>query len=473
MTGQAGLRILLMNWSLAGRGGTESMIRDVAIGLRARDHSPLVYSPSPGPIAREIEAAGIPVVDDLSRLGDEPDVIHAQHFFTTGEALIRFPRTPAIHVCHGWSPIQERPPRFPQIHRYVAVSDCTRDNVVNREGIAPERTLILPNAIDLKRVPERPTPLPARIRRALAFTSSGHAAILPVLRGACEARGIEFVAFGLDRDEPMPEKTLVNFDLVFATGRSAIEALCAGCAVITCDLNGVGGLVTPDTYEVFRRHNFALRSLTSPVTPRVVEAALDRYDKASAEAIHKRIRNDADLEMYLDRLIAIYRAAIEDQRTNPPREGDIRAAVQRFLHDALPRVPGNPGWHHDWTSDPRDPRPDVTARYDAELMAMESTLAVTQSALAVTQSALAVTQSALAVTQSALSAKREAHHAALDAILASTSWRLTAPLRRVSRAMGSGHDDLAALRPDTLRPGSAQETKKGAAEAAPPSLFRR
>jgi hypothetical protein len=431
------------------------MIRDVAIGLRARNHIPLVYSPSLGPIAREIEAAGIPVVDDLSRLGDEPDVIHAQHFFTTGETLIRFPRTPAIHVCHGWSPIQERPPRFPQIHRYVAVSDCTRDNVVNREGIAPERTLILENAIDLRRVPERLAPLPVRIRRALAFTSSWHAAILPVLRGACEARGIEFQVLGLNRDEPTPEKALVNYDLVFATGRSAIEALCAGCAVITCDLNGVGGLVTPDTYEVFRRHNFALRSLTNPVTPRVIEAALDRYEKASAEAVHKRMRNDANFETYLDRLIAIYGAAIENQRTNPPGEADIRAAVQRFLHDSLPRVPGNPGWHQDWTNHPPDPRPDVTARYNAELMAMESTLAASQSTLAAMQSNIAATQSDLAVTRSALSAERTAHQAALDAILASTSWRLTAPLRRVRRAMRSGHNDQPEFRPDVHRPGPA------------------
>src|SRR5689334_22317015 len=143
------LRVLLVNWSLQLRGGTETVIRDLAFGLRARGHVPLVYSPILGVVAREIEAAGIPVVDDLGSIGDEPDVIHAQHFFTTGEALIRFPRTPAIHFCHGWRGVLERPPRFPQIRRYVAVSDCTRDRVVNREGITPERVRTMHNAVDL------------------------------------------------------------------------------------------------------------------------------------------------------------------------------------------------------------------------------------------------------------------------------------------------------------------------------------
>ncbi|HVX56694.1 MAG TPA: hypothetical protein VHA37_03090 [Candidatus Saccharimonadales bacterium] len=84
-------RVLLVNWSLKNRGGTESVIRDIALGLHARDLAPLVYAPSLGPIAEEIAAAGIPVVDDLARIGDQPDIIHAQHFFTAGEALIHFP----------------------------------------------------------------------------------------------------------------------------------------------------------------------------------------------------------------------------------------------------------------------------------------------------------------------------------------------------------------------------------------------
>jgi hypothetical protein len=419
------LRVLLVNWSLQARGGTESVIRDIALGLRARDHCPLVYAPSLGPIAREIAAAGIPVVDNLARIGDEPDIIHAQHFFTTGEVLIRFPRAPAIHLCHGWSPTLERPPRFPQIRRYVAVSDCTRDNAVNREGIAPERTTVLPNAVDLARIPVRREPLPPRPNRALAFMPRANAAILPVLGAACAARGIEFAAVGLDREEPEPERILVSYDLVFATGRSAIEALSAGCAVIVCDANGLGGLVTPETCERFRRHNFALRSLTRAVTPGAVGAEIDGYDCERAEAVAARMRADAHLDHYLDQLVALYRAAIAEHRADPPSEPAIRDASQRFLHEALPRPLIDP---EAIQAEP-DASAERTSELQAELIATHADLAALRSALAAAETARGEAETSLAGTKAALAAERAAHRAYLAAIFRSSSWRITAPGR--------------------------------------------
>jgi glycosyltransferase involved in cell wall biosynthesis len=336
MTAPSRLRVLLVNWSLGARGGTECAIRDIALGLRARDHAPMVYSPVLGPIADEIAAAGIPVVDDLGRLGDTPDIIHAHHFYTTGEALIHFPQTPAIHICHGWSPALERPPRFPQIRRYLAVSSCTRDNIVNRAGIAPARAFILHNAVDHARITPRLSPLAETPARAAAFLSGAHAAILPALEAACHARGIAFGGIGAGLDDPAPERHLVDRDLIFATGRSASEALAAGCAVIVADGNGLGGMVTGATYERFRRHNFGLFSLTLPLTPERIGAEISRYDARDAALVSARHAVEADFDAYMTALIAHYRAAIADYRAHEPCAEAIRAATQIFLRAALP-----------------------------------------------------------------------------------------------------------------------------------------
>ena len=108
------LRILVTNTWLDARAGSELYVRDLATALLARGHTPIVYSPVLGEVAREIRAATIPVVDDLGALGAPPDVIHGHHLLETMTALLRFPGVPAVSVCHGWLPWQEAPPWFPR-----------------------------------------------------------------------------------------------------------------------------------------------------------------------------------------------------------------------------------------------------------------------------------------------------------------------------------------------------------------------
>src|SRR5688500_351980 len=94
------MKILLTNLTLATRSGTEIVIRDLALGLAAAGHTPAVFTPDPGPIAQEIRNAGICVVSDVDEMTDVPDLIHGHHYVETAAAMLRFPRTPAIFVCH-------------------------------------------------------------------------------------------------------------------------------------------------------------------------------------------------------------------------------------------------------------------------------------------------------------------------------------------------------------------------------------
>src|SRR5437879_2486638 len=124
------LTILITNIWLANRAGSEVVVRDLAIGLLRRGHRPIVYSPTLGEMADEIAERGIVVIDDVRKLAEQPDILHAHHSIPCGETLIRFPHLPAIYVCHAFPFWMEAPAHFPQIGAYVAVDQAGHDRLV-------------------------------------------------------------------------------------------------------------------------------------------------------------------------------------------------------------------------------------------------------------------------------------------------------------------------------------------------------
>ena len=107
------MRILITNNTLADRAGSELDLLDLRGASRIRGHTPIAYSTHLGAVADELRRATIPVVDNLENLSP-PDIIHGQHHLDTMTALLALPGVPAIYVCHGWAPWQERPPLFPE-----------------------------------------------------------------------------------------------------------------------------------------------------------------------------------------------------------------------------------------------------------------------------------------------------------------------------------------------------------------------
>src|SRR5688500_1599792 len=77
------ISVLLTNNALGVRGGSEMYVRDVALALLRRGHRPVAFSLVLGDVAAELRRATIPVVDDLTRLGEAPDVIHGHHHLET------------------------------------------------------------------------------------------------------------------------------------------------------------------------------------------------------------------------------------------------------------------------------------------------------------------------------------------------------------------------------------------------------
>lgn len=354
------MRILLTNNTLADRAGSELYIRDLALALRRRGHEPVAYSPHLGDVADDLRESTVAVTSDVRSIRVPPDVIHGQHHLEAMTALAQFPGVPAIFVCHGWLPWQECPPRHPRIGRYVAVDSTVLDRLVLESGIEPGVTRLLPNFVDTRRFVQR-EPLPPRALRALVFNSQATEENFGVIvREACATRGIGVDLAGYASGTPVraPERLLASYELVFARGRSALEAIATGCATIVADPSGVAGLVTSENVDVFRRLNFGIRTFAAPSSVDALRAAIGAYDPFDAARVSERIRAESDIEAVVDAYEELYECVRREhvaRSIDPAIEREAFVEYLRWL-SLQTKMPGFTDWNV------------LKQRYDAALL---------------------------------------------------------------------------------------------------------
>jgi hypothetical protein len=327
----SGLRILITNTTLATRTGTETYVRDLALGLLQRGHSPIVYSPEAGEIARELRKATVPVVEDLRSLTVSPDCIHGNQAVELMTALLHFPNVPAVFFCHSWIGWSNAPPLFPRILRYVAVDDTCRDRLTLENGIAEDRVRVLLNGVDLEMFKPR-APLPDVPRRALIFSNTANDSThVTAVQAACNRAGILLEVIGAEANNSTsrPELVLGQYDLVFAKARCALESMAVGAAVILCDMFGSGPLVTSDEFDRLRRLNFGMRALDKPLDAEVLRREIARYDAKDAAEVSHRVRSACGLDCLVEEIVELYREVIEQYEHGPASDGvaESRAAA--------------------------------------------------------------------------------------------------------------------------------------------------
>ena len=324
------LRILITNHFLRGRTGSELYVCELATSLLRLGHTPIVYSPQLGPSAHELRDATVPVVDNLDAISSPPDVIHGQHHVETMTALLRFPNTPAVFFCHGWTPWEETPPGHPRILRFVAVDDTCRDRLVCESGVAEARVSVILNSVDMDQFVQR-APLPAKPERALVFSNgASEATHVSAVREACSRSQLALDVVGADSGHvsTRPHELLRQYDIVFAKARCALEALAVGNAVVLCDTAGVGPMVTTGEMERLRRLNFGIRTLDRQIEPGVLETEIARYDADDAGEVSRRIRASAGRNAALDQIVAIYDEVVREFAETGARDFEAEARAE-------------------------------------------------------------------------------------------------------------------------------------------------
>ncbi|UVK53906.1 glycosyltransferase family 4 protein [Mesorhizobium sp. AR02] len=361
MTFEQPLTVLIANIYLTGRSGTEIVTREVAFALMRAGHRPIVYAPGLGPIAEEIQARGIPVTDDISTIAADIDIIHGNHTQVTAIATARFPNAPALYFAHDFVAWHSAPPLLANVCKYVAVDDTVAERLQFEAGIPADRIVTLLNAVDTDRFAPGP-PLPERPRRALAFAKNTQH--LHAVRAACAERGIELDVIGASIGSIVsePETLLPQYDLVFASALSALEAMACGRAVIVCDGRGLAGMARSDTWDGWRRRNFGLRVLQQRLSPEAIAAEIDRYDAVDAAEISSRTRQEASMSKWSNACLLLYREAIGQHRAKPASKDELNLSLARHMQTWLPK-PG-PIWP--WMTEREDLRAQL-ARVQAEL----------------------------------------------------------------------------------------------------------
>ena len=337
-------RVLIATTSVRGNSGTDLYTRDLALALLRRGWLPIVYATHTGPVAEELRAKMVPVVDDLTRVGARPDVIHGHHHLETLAAIARFPTVPALFVCHDAFNWHSLPPAPPLVSEYVAVDRNTRDRMMLEYGIPADRIQVLSNPVDLERFVPR-GPLPPQPRRALVFSNRAplNTWVVPI-RAACEQRGLALDVIGTmaGRQVDQPETLLGKYDLVFARGRCALEAAATGCAVIVCDAPGLAGMLTGENVERLRQLNLGVRALQRDITQESILGEIARYDAADAARVSSWLRTAADSNLLADAFIGIYDELRETHDVASPEtllEG-LSLSIERInarLHAPAPR----------------------------------------------------------------------------------------------------------------------------------------
>lgn len=322
---------------------------EVAAELARRGHSACIYSPRVGgelPIAAN--SAGVRVVDDLAAMDWQPDLIHAQHHLETLTALCHFVDTPAVMFCHGMVPWEEKPIRHPRIRRYVAVSEAIRQRIMAECEVDASRISLISNFVDLQRFVPRSAPLPRIPRKALLFSnyavSGGYA---DVVAQVCAQHGLSLhvVGRGYGNATETPERTLLDYDIVFAHGRAALEALAIGAAVICCDKQGAAPMVTTTNLDWFRLNNFGFAAQTHSITAEYLSEQISAYDSEDAAQVSARVRETAGLDAAVDRILDVYQECLSDwssSRSDATAQNQESLSLADYLRylSVLVRNPG-------------------------------------------------------------------------------------------------------------------------------------
>lgn len=238
-----------------GLGGSESYLLTVAEQLDRLGHEVVVFTPEGGAGVEAAGARGIEVVGERG-LGEDFDVALVQDAAVSYGVAELCPTTPQLFVAHSAKFDLQAPPQLDDLVGAVA---ALNDRVAERvRSFASETEVVrLRQPIDLERFAVRGA-LRARPRRALLLSNNPNGDRLAMLEEACAEAGLELTQLG-GLSGPIADirPMLAEAEVVIGYGRSILEAMASGRAAYVYDWRSGDGWVSAQSYPAIESDGFA------------------------------------------------------------------------------------------------------------------------------------------------------------------------------------------------------------------------
>jgi hypothetical protein len=389
---------LLLATNHLGLGGSESYLLTVAEQLDRLGHEAVIYAPEPGGGVAIALERGLVVVGE-AELPEDCDAALVQDPGVSFQVADRCPSLPQLFVAHSEIFDLQAPP---QLDGAVGIVVALNDRIANRLGrfAVDVEVVRLSQPIDTERFLPRGS-LPEVPRRALMLSNAPNGDRFAMLESACADAGLELTQLGGTAGHAAdPRAALFDAEIVIGYGRSILEAMACGRAAYVYDWNGGDGWMTAESYPEIEADGISGRSGRLVVDPARLSEDLRRYSASMGPVNH-------------DLVIAHHRAGVHAQR--------LLGLFERLAPPA--RRPRGP-----LQEMARLVRLEWRARVEVQALGQENA-----HLRGLLMEADRERRETFDRARGAEAERDEAVAAAMRSYEATTSWRLTAPLRAAGR----------------------------------------
>ncbi|HET7454242.1 MAG TPA: glycosyltransferase [Solirubrobacterales bacterium] len=390
-------------------GGSETYAVTVGEQLERLGHEVSLFAGEASPEGRGLASSrGLPLAtgspDELAER-DDFDALIAQDA-AVAYAVAGRRQIPQVFVIHGLASFEHPPQRLSPALRVVALSDRIADRAATLAG-GPE-VVRMRQPIDIWRF--KPTsPARERPRRVLAFSNYLPADRLAMLEAACTELGLVLTSMGATSEASLtPQQRIADADIVVGYGRSVLEGMAAGRAVYVWDHSGGDGWVTGETYPDLEADGFAAGATETIVDVERLCRDFAAYRRELGPLGYDLVRKHHSAARHAEEMVSLL------ERAEAPAVDPVNATFGILIRS-------------EWRAE--DDRIKVAAQLRtkaAEAAALQARLEEVGAAGDIERRRRLVAEQKLQETDRTL-----------QDLMGSASWRLTAPLRRLTTALRS------------------------------------